>query len=166
MLLEVAPHKPETPSVQVPPPAKAKPPAPQTAKAAKEAPKAQAAVTPVAPKRYGLEFPPFVLMAEADEQERRLKEAGLPTLRATISMDDGLYTLTIGPFPSAVKASEAMTELRPKSVSPSSPREAEGGFVFSDGPYVLREVVQRAQEIRGKGYGVRIRQGRRKDPAP
>ncbi len=93
-----------------------------------------------------------------------MKEAGLPTLRATTYMDDGLYTLIIGPFPSAVKASEVMTELRAKPVASSPPREAEGGFVFSDGPYVLREVVQRAQEIRGKGYGVRIVRAEGKAP--
>ena len=162
--IEEAPQKPENPAVQVPPPGMAKPPAPQVvAKAAKEHPRERAAAAPVTPRRYGLEFPPLVTVAEADEYERRLKEAGLPTLRATTSIDDGLYMLIIGPFPSVLKASEAMTELRPKTV-PSSPREAEGGFVFSDGPYVLREVVQRAQEIRGKGYGVRIVQGEGKAP--
>jgi hypothetical protein len=155
-LIEVVPRKPEPekPAVQVQPPVKAKPPAPQIAKAPKEPLRAPAAPTPeVSARRYGLEFPPFVTPTEADDYERRLKAAGLPTLRTTASMEGGLYTLIVGPFPSAAKASEAMAELR---LQPSSSREAEGGFVFGDGPHILREVVRRAQEVRGKGYGTRI----------
>ena len=154
---------PPKPPVEAPPPAKAKPPAPETAKAAKETPKAAKEPSgeslppaPTAARRYGLEFPPFVTTVETEEYERRLKEAGLPTLRTTTDVDGGLYALIVGPLPSAAKASEAMTELRAKPAVPSSPTEGEGGFVFSDGPYVLREVVQRAMEIREKGYGVRI----------
>jgi hypothetical protein len=153
-LIEVVPPKQEKPAAPAAPSAKAKPPAPQIAKAPKEPPKALAAPAPaVSARRYGLEFPPFVTLAEADDHEQRLKGAGLPTLRTTTPMDDGLYTLIVGPFPSAAKASEAMAEL---SVKSSSPREAEGGVVFSDGPYILRDVVRRAQEVRVKGYEAKI----------
>lgn len=148
-LIEVPPQKPAPPT---PPPVKTEPPPPRVTSA------------PASPRRYALEFPPFATIGEADEHERRLKEAGLPTLRTTTYTDDGVYTLIVGPFPSTVKASEVMTELRAKPGGVSSPQEAEGGFVFRDGPYSLREVVQRAQEIKGKGYGVRIVPGEGKAP--
>jgi hypothetical protein len=100
-------------------------------------------------------------MAEAEEYERRLKEAGLPTLRTATDVDGSLYMLLVGPFPTAAKANEAMTELRAK---PGAPAEAEGGFLFGDGPHILRDVVQRAIEIKGKGYGVRIVRAEGKAP--
>ena len=148
--------------IEVPPPTQEKPaarPTPSPPQAAR-APRAPAAPAPSA-RRYGLEFPPFVTETEADEYERRLQAAGLPTLRATAYLEDGLYSLIIGPFQSAAGAGDAMTELRTK---PSPPQEAEGGFVFSEGPYVLREVVRRAQEIKGKGHGVKIARAEGKLP--
>lgn len=153
VVIQVAP---QTPAVQAPASAPATPPARQTAQPAKEARTEPAAEAPATPQRYGLEFPPFATRAEADEYQRRLKEAGLPTLRVTNYLDDGLYTLIIGPFPSQAKASEVRAEVSAKPGGSTSPREAEGGFVFSQGPYVLREVVQRAQVIQGKGQGARI----------
>lgn len=147
---------------KAPAPAKAKAPEPvrQMAKAPAagpageaKAPKAEATQDGAA-GRYGLEFPLFVTVAEAEEYEKKLKEAGLPTLRTTTDLDGGLYALVVGPLPSATKASEVMGELRAKAAG--SPTAAEGGFVVTDGPYVLREVVQRAIEARGKGYRVRI----------
>jgi hypothetical protein len=102
-------------------------------------------------KAYGIEFPPFVTAAEAADLERRLKEAGLPTFQATTTYGSTLYSLVVGPFPDPAKAREAETALGGKPGAP-----AEGGVVFSDGPYVLREVVRRAIEIRGKGYEVNI----------
>lgn len=151
------PGKPKPPGAQAPRVA-AKPPARQAPTAAKEPGRA---APPAAKGRYGLEFPPFVTMAELEAYERRLKEAGLPTLRTVTDVDGSLYTILIGPFPTAVKATEAMGELR---VKPGTPVEAEGGFVFGDGPHILREVVQRAIEIKGKGYGVRIVRAEGKAP--
>ena len=119
---------------------------------------------PAVERHWGLEFPPFAVRAEAEEYVRRLKEAGLPTLRTTRDVDGGVYTLIVGPLPSVAKALEAMTELRAKAAVPSSPTEDEGGFVFGDGPYALREAVQRAIEIREKGYGVRIVRAEGKTP--
>jgi hypothetical protein len=157
------------------------PPAPASARAVREAPsaatvgavkavtvqtpksvaRAAAVMTPKAPNRpgavepsqrgrYGLEFPPFVTAAEAADLERRLKEAGLPTSQTTT---DGstLYTLVVGPFPDPAKAREAQAALGGK---PSA--SADGAAVFGDGPYVLREVVRRALEVREKGYEVKI----------
>ena len=149
--------------VEATPPATVKAPAPKVAKAVKESPKSakepSGESTPRVPaveRRWGLEFPPFAIEAEAEEYERRLRQAGLPTLRTTRDVDGGVYMLIVGPLPSVAEASAAMTELRAKLPVPSSPTEGEGGFVFSDGPYALREAVQRAVETRGKGYGVRI----------
>lgn len=116
--------------------------------------KAPPTPTPAALRRYGLEFPPFVMPVEADEYEQRLKQAGLPTVRTTTRLDAGLYTLTVGPFPNAARASAVMTELRAKPVPPVATRD--GGFTFDEGPYVLREAVQRAEQIKGGGHGVRI----------
>jgi hypothetical protein len=116
---------------------------------------------PTAARRYGLEFPPFVTMTEAEAYERRLKEAGLPTLRTVTDVDGNIYTLVIGPFPTASRATEAMREL---GVKPGAPVEAEGGFVVNDGPYILREVVRRATEIKGKGHGVKIVRAEGKAP--
>ena len=149
------PAKPKSPGSQAPRVA-GKPPARQAPPAAKEPGR------PAPPeRRYGLEFAPFVTPAEAEGYERRLKEAGLPTLRTVTDVDGNLYTLLIGPFPTAARATEAMTELRMK---PGTPAEAEGGFIVSDGPHILRDVVQRAIEIKGKGYGVRIVRAEGKAP--
>lgn len=152
----VQPGKPKPPGAPAPR-VTAKPPARQAPTAVREPGRA----APPAAKRYGLEFPPFVTMAEAEAYERRLKEAGLPTLRTATDVDGSLYMLLVGPFPTAAKASEAMTELRAK---PGAPAEAEGGFVFGDGPHILRDVVQRAIEIKGKGYGVKIVRAEGKAP--
>lgn len=141
----------------------AKPPARQAPTTAKEPDGAKGAAPqgPAVARRYGLEFPPFVTMGEAQEYERRLKEAGLPTLRTVTDVDGSLYMLLVGPFQTAAKATEAMTELRAK---PGVPAEAEGGFVFGDGPHILRDVVQRAIEIKGKGYGVKVVRAEGKAP--
>lgn len=161
--VEVAPTRPRAPAA---PRTAAKPPPTQAPKE----PKQTARAAPGAPaepragggKRYGLEFPPFVTMAEAEEHERRLKAAGLPTLRTVTAVDGSLYTLVVGPLPTAARAGEVIAELRAKG--PASPAAGEGGFVFNDGPYVLREVVQRALEIRAKGYGVQIVRAEGKAP--
>lgn len=141
-----------------------RPPAPETVKQTAKAPAAAMGAAKDAPeptgpaargqRYYGLEFPPFVTVAEAEEHERKLKEAGLPTLRTTTDLKGGLYTLVVGPLPSAAKATEVMAELRAKATG--SPTAGEGGFLVGDGPYVLREVVPRAIEVRGKGYAVKI----------
>jgi hypothetical protein len=116
-----------------------------------ETPRSMArAAAVVTPKAYGLEFPPFVTAAEAADLERRLKDAGLPTFQTTTE-GSTLYSLVVGPFPDPAKAREAEATLGGKQGAP-----AEGGVVFSDGPYVLREVVRRAIEIRGKSYEVKI----------
>lgn len=141
-------------------PAEKPAPAGPVAKAPPQPPKAPAE-TPQA--RFGLEFPPFVTAAEADECERRLKQDGLTTIRSVTHLDGGLYGVVVGPFPSAAKAAEAMAAARAK---PGPPREqgTPAEFVFEDGPYNLRNVVQRATELRGKGYKVRIVQAAGKAP--
>lgn len=129
---------------------------PATAGAVKAAPaETPKSVTPKAmePSQrgiYGLEFPPFVTAAEAADLERRLKDAGLPTFQTTTE-GSAHYSLVVGPFPDPAKAREAEATLGGKQGTPG-----EGGVVFSDGPYVLREVVRRALEVRGKGYEVKI----------
>lgn len=105
---------------------------------------------------FGLEFPPFVTAAEADECERRLKQDGLTTFRAVRHLDHGLYAAVVGPFPTAARASEAMAEIKAKRGPAPSDQRSPGEFFFEDGPYNLREVVQRATEIKRKGYGVRV----------
>jgi len=103
------------------------------------------------------------MAAEADECERRLKQDGLTTVRSVTHLDGGLYGVVVGPFPSAAKAAEAMAAVKAK---PGPPREqgTPAEFVFEDGPYNLRDVVQRATELRGEGYKVRIVQAAGKAP--
>ena len=149
------PGKPKPPGTAAPR-VTAKPPA-------REAPPAMGAAPrgPAAQRRYGLEFPPFVTMTEAEVYEKRLKEAGLPTLRTVTDVDGSLYTILVGPFPTAAKANEAVSELRAK---PGTPTESRGEYFVSDGPHVLREVVQRATEIKAKGYAVKIVRAEGKAP--
>lgn len=154
----------EVPTEKPAPSAKGKPSTSPMAKAPPEAEKEAATkARPEAPttaergpERFGLEFPPFVTAAEANECERRLKQDGLTTFRAIRHMDDGLYAARVGPFPSAGKASEVMAEVKAKPGLPPSEQGTSGEFFFEDGPYNLREVIQRAMEIRGKGHGIRI----------
>ncbi|MBI4610627.1 MAG: SPOR domain-containing protein [Candidatus Rokubacteria bacterium] len=153
LVIQVAP---QAPTAQAPAPAPATPPARQPAPPPKEATPEPAAEAPATPRRYGIEFPPFATLGEADAYQRRLKDAGLPTLRVTSHLDDGLYTLIIGPFPNLADAGEARAQLGARPGGSASPREGDAGFVFSEGPDVLREVVQRALAARGKGYGARI----------
>jgi hypothetical protein len=147
-LVQIEPARRGAPA-EAPPPAAAPAPEPTPARVVHEAPTAAAVVTPRG--TYGLEFPPFVTAAEAADLERRLKEAGLPTFQSTTTYGSTLYSLVVGPFPDPAKAREAEATLGGKQGAP-----AEGGVVFSDGPYVLREVVRRAIEIRGKSYEVKI----------
>ena len=154
----------EVPTDKPGPPAKEKLPATEVAKAPQEPQKEKAtkprpeAPTPAepGPARFGLEFPPFVTAAEADECEQRVNQDGLTTYRSITYMDHGLYAALVGPFPSAGKASEVMAEVKAKSGLPQSEQVGPREFFFADGPYNLREVVQRAMEIRAKGYGLRI----------
>jgi len=135
-------------------PAEKRPREPEKEAVAKARPEAPAAEK--APERFGLEFPPFVTAAEADECERRLKQDGLTTFRDVRHLDHGLYAAVIGPFPTAAKASEIRAELRAKPEPGRPEQRSPGEFFFEDGPYNLREVVQRATEIKGKGYKVRV----------
>lgn len=159
-----APTPVEVPAQKPAPAPAAKLPAGQVAKAPPEPPKAKApearpaAPTPgeSQPARFGLEFPPLVTVHEADECERRLKQDGLTTVRSVTHMDDGLYAVVVGPFPTAAKASEAMAALQAKPGAPPGEQGGPGEFFFQDGPYNLRGVIQRATEVRGKGHKVRI----------
>lgn len=170
-----APQLIEVPTEKPAPTAKGKPAAPQVTKAPREPgkEKAEKAMKPSpagptqaekAPTRFGLELPPFVIAAEADECERRLNQDGLRTLRSITYMENGLYAALVGPFPSAQKAAEVRAEVKAKSGPRPSEQQGPGGFFFDDGPYNLREVVHRALEIRKKGYGLRIIQVEGKAP--
>lgn len=159
-----APTLVEVPTEKPTPPPKAKPAPSPVAKAPQEPDKEKAAKTPggapapaeKAPTAFGLEFPPFVTAGEADECEQRLNQEGLTSFRSVTYLDDGLYAALVGPFPNAGKASEAVAEVKAKPGSPPKQQGEAKEFFFEDGPYNLREVVQRAMEIRGKGYGVRV----------
>ncbi|MBI4607726.1 MAG: SPOR domain-containing protein [Candidatus Rokubacteria bacterium] len=152
----------EVPAQKAPQAAKEKAPTTPAPTAPREAKKEAVAKAPTeapaekAAERFGLDFPPFVIVAEADECERRLKEDGLTTFRAIRHLDHGLYTAVVGPFPSAAKASQVMAEIKAKPGQATTEQRSPGEFFVEDGPYNLREVVHRASEIRRKGHGVRV----------
>jgi len=166
-----APKLIEVPAEKPAPPAREKPAASQVAKAP-EAEKAAAPKPPPGappqpeqrPARFSLELPPFVSAAEADECERRLNQDGLPTFRSITYMEDGLYAVLVGPFPSAAKASAVREEVKAKPGPRTSEQRGPNEFFFEDGPYTLREVIRHAMEIRAKGHGVRILQVEGKAP--
>lgn len=167
-----APKLVEVPAEKPAPPAKEKPAAGQVAKAPPEAEKEKTpkplpggpAPAERAPARFSLELPPFVSAAEADECERRLNQDGLPTFRSITYMEDGLYAVSVGPFPAAAKAAAVRAEVKAKPGSPPAEQRSPNEFFFEDGPYNLRDVIHRATEIRGKGHAVRIVQVEGKAP--
>ncbi len=170
-----APQLIEVPTEKPAPPAKEKPAAGQVAKAPQEPrkEKAEPAMKPrpggpmpaeTGPTRFSLELPPFVIAREADECERRLNQDGLPTSRSITYMEDGLYAVLVGPFPNAEKAAEVGADVKAKPGSRPSEQRGPNEFFFEDGPYPLREVIQRALEIRKKGHRLQIIQAEGKAP--
>src|SRR5206468_2143064 len=101
---------PTPPSRPAPSPA-ATPPAPTPPEAMPPAPPAPATVT-TPPARFAIEFGPFFSASEAEKLERRLTEAGYPTVRSRQPTGSAVYAVLIERVPTAHEGKTVAAALR------------------------------------------------------
>jgi succinoglycan biosynthesis transport protein ExoP len=134
-------------------PAPAPPPAEAARPPADERP---AATTPAGP-RYALEFGPFEGAGDAGWTERRLNQAGLPTVRFSQPAGGNLYGVFVESLPSPGEARALLERLRQDGFPEAGLVEGGSGPAVRVGePAPLRGAVQLAEKLRAAGHRVRV----------
>lgn len=153
---------PETPAGRAPdPPVAAVLPAAPAAPTASVAPPASLSAgsreRPGRPRRYALEFGPFGTAAEAERVERRLSQAGHPTVRFRRDSGADLFGTFVGPLPGVAEAQAVVSALAhegfPEAVVHGTGQAVR---VRVGEPRPLREAVALAERLRGAGHPVRV----------
>lgn len=115
-----------------------------------------AAPAPAGP-RYALEFGPFVSAEEADRLERRLNEAGFPTVKFRQEGGGNLYGVFLERLRDRGEAVATVDRLRAEGFPPAVILETRTGPSVRVGePAPLRTAVQLAEKLRAAGHEVRV----------
>jgi uncharacterized protein involved in exopolysaccharide biosynthesis/Mrp family chromosome partitioning ATPase len=159
-----------TPARPAAPPTPARPAAPTAiaapappAPAAPPAAVASAIATPPAPRkseaapaRFALEFGPFFTAADAERLERRLTEAGYPTVRFRQPTGGGLYAVLVERIPTAHEGRTVAASLREQGLGEAVPVGTDPVVLRVGVPLPLRGAVELAERVRAAGHQVRV----------
>jgi len=146
------------------PPAAA-PPAPATAPARPSPPVPVASVvealatparasTPSA--RFAIEFGPFFSASEAEKLERRLTEAGYPTVRSRQPTGSAVYAVLIERVPTAHEGKTVAAALREQGLGEAVVVSTDPLVLRVGAPLPLRGAVELAERVRAAGHQVRV----------
>src|SRR6266850_1432861 len=133
------------------PPAAAPPSAP--------APLASAIATPATPTpsaRFTIEFGPFFSAAEAERLERRLMEAGYPTVRSRRPTGSAVYAVLIERVPTAHEGKMVAAALREQGLGEAVVASTDPLVLRVGRPLPLRGAVELAERVRAAGHQVRV----------
>jgi len=115
---------------------------------------------PTAPRagaaRFAVEFGPFVAAADADIVERRLTEAGYPTVRTRQRSGGTAYAVLIERVPTAYEAGRIATTLREGGIGEAAIVSTDPVVLRVGAPLPLRGAVELAERVRAAGHQVRI----------
>jgi len=159
-----APPPPAAPPVPATPPA---PPAPSAvATPARPSPPARVAsavATPATPARaatpsarFAIEFGPFFSASEAEKLERRLTEAGYPTVRSRQPTGSAVYAVLIERVPTVHEGRTVAAALREQGVGEAVVVSTDPVTLRVGAPLPLRGAVELAERVRAAGHQVRV----------
>jgi hypothetical protein len=124
---------------------------------------ASAIATPAAPRftaapsaRFTVEYGPFVAPVDAERIERRLTEAGYPTVRFRQPTGGAVYAVLLERIPTAHEARNVATALREQGLGEAVVVSAEPVVVRVGTPLPLRGAVELAERVRAAGHQVRV----------
>jgi hypothetical protein len=107
--------------------------------------------------RFAVELGPFFTAAEAERVERRLVDAGYPTVRFRQQMGTTVYAVLVERVPPARDAQALVGTLREQGFpEPAVLGTTEPPSVRVGDPVPLRAAVQLAERLRGAGHQVRV----------
>jgi hypothetical protein len=143
-------------AVPAAPPPAAKPAAP-AAPAPVAAPPPAAAATP-SETRFGIEVGPFHSVAEAEDVERKLNQAGYRTVRLRQQNGTSTYAVLIEKIPTAKDAETLTATLKEQGFADATVTGGNGAplAVRAGEPLPLRGAVRLAERLRGLGHAVRV----------
>ena len=106
---------------------------------------------------YAIEFGPFLSRLEADQVEHRLNQAGYPTTRDRQPLEASVYGVFIEGGPTQVEANALAGTLREQGFPDTIVKGSSEPFVVQVGEAApLRAAVQLGEQLRRKGYRVRL----------
>jgi len=149
------------------PPAPATPPAPAApsavATSALTSPPAPVASALAAPPRastpaarFAIEFGPFFSASEAEKLERRLTEAGYPTVRSRQPTGSAVYAVLIERVPTAHEGKTVAAALREQGLGEAVVVSTDPLVLRVGAPLPLRGAVELAERVRAAGHQVRV----------
>ncbi len=157
----ITPPPPAAPLAPATPPAPAVPSAVATsALTSPPAPVASAlaapprASTPAA--RFAIEFGPFFSASEAEKLERRLTEAGYPTVRSRQPTGSAVYAVLIERVPTAHEGKTVAAALREQGLGEAVVVSTDPLVLRVGAPLPLRGAVELAERVRAAGHQVRV----------
>jgi succinoglycan biosynthesis transport protein ExoP len=107
--------------------------------------------------RFAVEFGPFLTGTEAEKTERQLNQAGHQTVRFRQQTGAALYLVLIERVPGAREAQAVVGTLREQGMPEGEVVGAADALSVRVGePMLLRAAVQLAENLRAKGYQVRV----------
>src|SRR5438094_812235 len=159
------------PAVTPPPPAAPLAPATPPAPAAPSAVATSALTSPPAPvasalaapprastpaARFAIEFGPFFSASEAEKLERRLTEAGYPTVRSRQPTGSAVYAVLIERVPTAHEGKTVAAALREQGLGEAVVVSTDPLVLRVGAPLPLRGAVELAERVRAAGHQVRV----------
>lgn len=112
---------------------------------------------PPAPRtRFAIEYGPFVAVADAEQVERRLIEAGYATVRSRQTSDATAYAVLIEGVPTVRDAKLVAASLRDHGLGEAVVISVDPILLRVGTPLPLRDAVDLAQRVRAAGHQVRI----------
>jgi len=106
--------------------------------------------------RFAIEFGPFFSRAEAEQIERRLTEAGYPTVRFRQPTGATVYAVLIERVPTAHEGKSIATALREQGLGEATVVSTDPLVLRVGAPLPLRGAVELAERVRAAGHQVRV----------
>src|SRR5437667_8704961 len=157
----ITPPPPASPLAPATPPAPAVPSA--VAMSALTSPPAPVASALAAPPRastpaarFAIEFGPFFSASEAEKLERRLTEAGYPTVRSRQPTGSAVYAVLIERVPTAHEGKTVAAALREQGLGEAVVVSTDPLVLRVGAPLPLRGAVELAERVRAAGHQVRV----------
>ena len=113
-------------------------------------------IVPGVTSRFALEFGPFFAPADAEQVERQLTQAGLPTVRFRQKTGGRLYAVLLERIPGVPEAQALVGTLREQGHGEAVVLREDPPLVRVSEPLPLRPAVQLGGRLRADGHEVRV----------